>query len=56
MVGIGGITGTLIGGVLTEYNQDSYCYAMRAGLGFLISGVACTMDPRLEGDNQDFIN
>lgn len=50
MVGIGGVIGTLLGGYLTEINQDSYCYAMRAIVGFAISAVAFTMDRSLESE------
>lgn len=56
MVGMGGILGSLFGGYLTETGQDSWCFALRAMIGFLIAGVAFTMDTSLEKESDELIN
>lgn len=56
MVACGGILGSLFGGYLTETGQDSWCFALRALIGFLISGVALTMDSSLEKESDERIN
>ena len=50
MVAIGGITGSIMGGHLTHIGAERWCFGVRSIVGFLICGVACMMDKRLEND------
>ena len=56
MYGLGGIVGSLLGGYLTENEQERWCFALRAFLGFTISGVAMMIDKSLENDPSELIN
>lgn len=56
MVGLGGIIGSLGGGYLTEAGIESWCFAAKSLLGFVIMGVAMTMDKSLEKDPSELIN
>jgi hypothetical protein len=50
MVAVGGITGSILGGRLTEKGAERWCFCLRSIIGFMICGVACTMDKSLEND------
>lgn len=56
MVGLGGISGSLAGGYLTDADIESWCFAARGLLGFIIAGVACTIDKSLEKDPTELVN
>ena len=43
MVAIGGITGSIIGGYLTELGAEQYCYLLKSALGFAIAFAAISM-------------
>lgn len=55
-VGVGGILGSLGGGFLTDAGVERWCFASKSILGFIIAGVAMTMDKSLEKDPTELIN
>lgn len=55
-LGIGGVFGSLGGGFLTDADADRWCFAAKSIVGFLIAGIACTMDKSLEKDPTELIN
>lgn len=56
MYGLGGITGSFMGGYLTDSGIEIWCFGLKAGLGLIIVLVSCSMDKSLEHDSNDLIN
>ena len=55
MVAVGGISGSLAGGYLTEYGFPYWCFFIKAMIGFLICFSGFLMDKKLENDTKELI-
>ena len=56
MYGIGGVVGSLVGGLATEYDRTDIVFYITAGVGFCIACTGVMMSRSLEANAESIIN
>ena len=56
MYGVGGVVGSVIGGILTENGQIALCFYTLATLGGCIAVIGCLMNSNMDASAAEVIN
>ena len=56
MYGVGGIVGSIVGGILTQNGQTALCFYIIATVGICIALIGCLMNNKMDESATEVIN